>query len=61
MSEQAAATAEPPKSRFRLPSAYAILLALVLIGMIAYARGSNHHRGDDVGALRSGLGVEAAT
>jgi len=27
-------------------------IALVLIGMIAYARGPKHHRGDDVGALK---------
>ena len=26
-------------------------LALVLIGLIAYARGDEHHRGDDVGSL----------
>ena len=26
-------------------------LVLVLIGLIAYARGDEHHRGDDVGAL----------
>jgi hypothetical protein len=25
--------------------------ALVLIGLIAYARGPEHHHGDDVGAL----------
>jgi hypothetical protein len=30
-----------------------LVLALVLIGMIAYARGDEHHRGDEVGALRS--------
>ena len=28
-----------------------LLAVLVVIGMIAYARGSDHHRGDDVGAL----------
>ena len=26
-------------------------IVLVLIGLIAYARGDEHHRGDDVGAL----------
>jgi multisubunit Na+/H+ antiporter MnhC subunit len=26
-------------------------LALVAIGLVAYARGSDHHRGDDVGAM----------
>jgi hypothetical protein len=30
-----------------------LVIALVLIGLIAYARGDEHHRGDDVGALRS--------
>ena len=29
-------------------------IALVVIGMITYARGSDHHHGDDVGALRAG-------
>jgi hypothetical protein len=29
----------------------AILVVLVLIGLIAYARGDEHHRGDDIGAL----------
>ena len=28
-----------------------LVLALVLIGLIAYARGEEHHRGDDIGAL----------
>jgi hypothetical protein len=28
-----------------------VLIALVLIGLVAYARGDEHHRGDDVGAL----------
>jgi hypothetical protein len=28
-----------------------LVLALVLIGLIAYARGDEHHRGDDIGAL----------
>ena len=26
-------------------------IVLVLIGLIAYARGDKHHRGDDVGSL----------
>ena len=33
-----------------------LALALVLIGLMAYARGEEHHRGDDVGALRFDLG-----
>jgi hypothetical protein len=32
----------------------AALLVLVLIGLIAYARGDEHHRGDDIGALPAG-------
>ena len=32
-------------------------LALVVIGLIAYARGDEHKRGDEVGALRSGTVV----
>ena len=31
----------------------ALALALVVLGMVAYARGPEHHRGDDVGALRA--------
>jgi hypothetical protein len=30
-----------------------LVVALVLVGLIAYARGDEHHRGDDVGALGS--------
>jgi cell division septation protein DedD len=37
-----------------------VLIALVVIGLIAYARGPEHHRGDDVGALRSGVAVAEA-
>jgi hypothetical protein len=36
-----------------------LVIALVLVGLIAYARGDEHHRGDDVGALRSGVTVRA--
>jgi hypothetical protein len=32
----------------------ALALVLLAIGLIAYARGPEHHRGDDVGALGSG-------
>ena len=35
-------------------------LVLVVIGLIGYARGHKHHRGDDVGALRSHLLVEVS-
>jgi hypothetical protein len=31
-----------------------LVVALVVIGLIAYARGPEHRRGDDVGALRAG-------
>jgi hypothetical protein len=30
----------------------ALVIVLVVIGLMAYARGPEHHRGDDVGALR---------
>jgi hypothetical protein len=30
---------------------------LVVVGMVAYARGPEHHRGDDVGALVIGVGT----
>ena len=33
----------------------ALVIALVRVGLIAYARGDEHHRGDDVGALRSAV------
>jgi hypothetical protein len=29
-----------------------LVLALAVIGLIAYGRGAEHHHGDDVGALR---------
>ena len=32
-----------------------LVIALVLVGLIAYARGDEHRRGDDVGALRSAV------
>jgi hypothetical protein len=31
--------------------------AVILIGLIAYARGPEHHRGDEVGALGSGAAL----
>jgi hypothetical protein len=37
----------------------ALAIALVLIGLIAYARGEDHHRGDEVGALGSGPGYQS--
>jgi hypothetical protein len=37
-----------------------LVLALVLIGLIAYARGQEHHHDDDVGALHSNLLVEVS-
>jgi cbb3-type cytochrome oxidase subunit 3 len=36
------------------------VLALLLIGLIAYARGPEHRRGDDVGALPGVALVEGA-
>ena len=35
----------------------ALGFALVLIGLIAYARGPEHRRGDDVGALGSSVAL----
>jgi hypothetical protein len=37
-----------------------LAIVLVVIGLIAYARGPEHHRGDDVGALRSDVTVAEA-
>jgi hypothetical protein len=36
----------------------ALVIALVLVGLIAYARGDEHHRGDEVGALGSAVARE---
>jgi hypothetical protein len=36
-----------------------LLLVLVLMGIIAFARGEKHHRGDDVGALHAVSGLSA--
>jgi hypothetical protein len=33
----------------------ALAIVLVLIGLIVYARGPEHHHGDEVGALPSGV------
>jgi hypothetical protein len=33
--------------------------ALVIVGLLAYARGRTHHRGDDVGAIPAGLPLVA--
>jgi hypothetical protein len=38
----------------------ALALVLTLIGLIAYARGPDHRRGDEVGALRSDVAVVRA-
>jgi hypothetical protein len=35
-----------------------LAIALLVIGLIAYARGAEHHHGDDVGAL--GIGIVAS-
>jgi hypothetical protein len=37
-----------------------LVLAVVLIGLVAYARGNEHHHGDDVGALHSNPPVEVS-
>jgi hypothetical protein len=36
-----------------------ILVILVVVGLLAFARGQEHHRGDEVGAL--GRGAYTAT
>jgi hypothetical protein len=38
-----------------------LVIALVLVGLIAYARGDEHHRGDDVGALRAAVSFVDST
>jgi hypothetical protein len=34
-----------------------VVAALVVVGLLAYARGPEHHRGDEVGALVIGAGT----
>jgi hypothetical protein len=34
------------------------MVALVVLGLVAYARGPEHRRGDDVGALRAAVEVQ---
>ena len=34
-----------------------LVLALVVIGLVAYARGDEHHRGDEIGALPANVEV----
>jgi hypothetical protein len=36
-----------------------LAIALVVIGFAAYARGPEHRRGDDVGALRAAVEVHS--
>ncbi len=31
-----------------------VVVAVLVVGLIAYARGPEHHHGDDLGALRAG-------
>jgi hypothetical protein len=35
----------------------AVVVALVIVGLIAFARGRDHRRGDEVGALGGGVPV----
>jgi hypothetical protein len=35
----------------------AVAIVLAVVGLIAYARGPEHHHGDEVGALPSGVAV----
>jgi hypothetical protein len=34
-----------------------VAIVLTVIGLLAYARGGEHRRGDDVGALRPGIAL----
>jgi hypothetical protein len=34
-----------------------LVIALIVVGLIAFARGREHRRGDDVGALAPRVGV----
>ena len=36
-----------------------IVAVLVVVGLVAHARGPEHHRGDEVGALRSAMSTSA--
>jgi hypothetical protein len=53
MTEQREPTKEekPFSLRTALRVLVAIVVVVLLIGLIGYARGEEHHRGDDVGAL----------
>jgi hypothetical protein len=35
----------------------AVIVAFVIVGLIAFARGRDHRRGDEVGALGGGVSV----
>jgi hypothetical protein len=37
-----------------------ILVALLVVGLIAFARGPDHHRGDEIGAVPGSVTVELA-
>jgi hypothetical protein len=39
----------------------AIIAVLMIVGLVAYARGPDHHRGDDVGALGRATVIVAAS
>ena len=36
---------------------FVLVVAVCVIGLVAYARGDDHRRGDDVGALRASAAV----
>jgi hypothetical protein len=38
-----------------------VVAVLVVVGLVAYARGPEHHRGDDVGALVTVTGTTSST
>ena len=39
----------------------AVVAALVIVGLIAYARGTAHHRGNEVGSSAEARGLHART
>jgi hypothetical protein len=38
-----------------------VIAVLVVVGLLAYARGNEHHRGDEVGALGASAPVSATS
>ena len=49
---------KPFSVRTALRVLVAIVVVVLLIGLIGYARGEEHHRGDDIGALPSVVALD---